>query len=259
MSWLSKALDPTSRSVEDIEFPEDWRGSLRQHGVSGIKGVFTDEQCAAWVEPIWSRHEDLLATVPADAPPFARSAAWGLDCAPEPVREILAHPMLQAVATEYFGTPGIRFATWQAFARHRGAPATPWHNDGGFIPITGDQLAFWIPLTPTPSRSGLVALMDLDDGRGLRPLRQIDLDAGDLTFHDMHVVHRAEDVDADFLALGLLVYPDGEKLKAADDPRFSTQMELFMDRVFVGQHPGDDAVSAQTPLLSEIAGAAPRR
>lgn len=259
MSWLSKALDPTARPIEETDFPDDWRASLHQHGVSGIKGVFTAEQCAAWVDPVWSRHEELLAALPDDAPPFARSAAWGLDCAPEPVREILAHPLLQEVAAAYFGTPGIRFATWQAFARRRGAAATPWHNDGGFIPITGEQLAFWIPLTPTPTRSGLVALMDIEDGRGLRPLRQIDLDEGDLTFHDMHVIHRAEDVDADFLALGLLVYPDGEKLKDAEDPRFSTQMDLFMDRVFAGQHAGEPAVSAQTPLLTEIAGTAPRR
>jgi hypothetical protein len=160
---------------------------------------------------------------------------------------------LAGLARELLDGQEPHVLSWQAFARRAGEPATPWHSDDVAVPVAGPCVAFWIPLTQIPTRTGLVALADLD-GTGLRPVRQADLDPGDLTWHNMVVEHTAEDCAVDFLALGVAVMGANARVDIGDFPPLSMMRRAICRRISPQLVNRGPVVTERTPALASLGG-----
>jgi hypothetical protein len=241
-----------AREIVDIEYPEAPVEFFRQHGFSGSKGWLDAQTCAALADELRAVHAE-MATTTNPAIPFLSRLPWPITSLPEDMIARLRLRDLAELAEDLYGGTPARAFSWQAFARKAGEPATPLHSDGDFVPMSGPGVAFWIPLTPTPERTGLVALTDID-GSGPRPVRQSNQDPGDLTWHNLEVLHWAEDLPVDFVALGFGTFPDGAKIDIGTRQPIAQIRALIARRVFGAHNHGDPALSASTPFLKDLPG-----
>ena len=207
----SAAVDPREREVLDHPFPEDPVDYFRQHGYSGRKGFYSPDEAIALGSRVWQLHEAMQATLPPDTPAIQRSMPWPVSAIPD---DLVAD---------------LRLAD---------------------LTDLGPCVAFWIPMTHVPMRTGLVALADVD-GSGLRPARQADLDPGDLTWHNMTVVHRAEDCPVDFLAFGIAMAGSQARIDLGDWPQLRGMRGQLCRRISPDlRHRGSVVTDATPPLVS---------
>ena len=244
-------VDPMSREVIDHAFPDDPVAYFRQHGYSGRKGFYTHEEAVALGERVWDLHDAMQATLPADASSMTRSMPWPISTIPDGLVADLRLVELTDIARELLDGDEPHVMSWQAFARRAGASATPWHSDDVAVPVVGPCVAFWIPLTHIPTRTGLVALADVD-GTGPRPARQADLDPGDLTWHNMTVVHKAEDCPVDFLAFGIAVVGSRAKIDLGDWPQLRGMRIRLCRRISPDLRHRGSVVTDATPALASL-------
>ncbi|MFM7596974.1 MAG: phytanoyl-CoA dioxygenase family protein [Actinomycetota bacterium] len=244
-------VDPKEREVLDHPFPEDPVAYFRQHGYSGRKGFYTQEEAVALGERVWALHDQMQATLPADMPPIMRSLPWPISTIPDDLVADMRLTELTDLARELLDGQEPHVLSWQAFARRAGSPATPWHSDDVAVPIDGPCVAFWIPLTHVPARTGLVALADVD-GTGLRPARQAELNPGDLTWHNMTVVHKAEDCPVDFLAFGIAIAGDQARIDLGDWPQLRGMRGQLCSRLSPNLRHRGSVVTEQTPALASL-------
>lgn len=243
-------LDPMSRDVLDHAFPEDPVGYFRQHGYSGRKGFYSPDEAVALGERVWDLHDAMQATLPEGTPSIVRSMPWPVSSIPGDLVSDLRLVELTELAQELLDGQEPHVLSWQAFARRAGSPATPWHRDDVAVPVDGPCVAFWIPMTHIPTRTGLVALADVD-GTGQRPARQADLDPGDLTWHNMTVVHKAEDCPVDFLAFGIAVAGAASRIDLGDWPQLRGMRGQLCRRISPDlRHRGSVVTDATPPLAS---------
>jgi hypothetical protein len=243
-------VEPRDRSVVDHPFPGDPIEYFRVHGYSGRKGFYGQGEALALGQRVWALHDEKQATLPPETPAVQRSMPWPIAAIPDALVADLRLVELTELARELLDDePHV--LSWQAFARHAGSPATPWHSDDVAVPVAGPCVAFWIPLTRVPARTGLVALADID-GTGPRPARQGDLDPGDLTWHNMTVVHKAEDCPVDFLALGIAVAGAGARIDMGDWPHLRGMRSLLCHRISPDLRHRGTVVTAATPPLASL-------
>ena len=244
------AVDPREREVVDHAFPEDPVGYFRRHGYSGRKAFYSPDEAVALGARVWELHDAMQATLPVDAPSIQRSMPWSVASIPDDLVVDLRLTEFVDLARELLDGDEPHVLSWQAFARRAGAPATPWHSDDVAVPVDGPCVAFWIPMTHVPTRTGLVALADVD-GTGVRPARQADLDPGDLTWHNMTVVHRAEDCPVDFLAFGIAVAGASARIDLGDWPPLRGMRGQLCRRISPDlRHRGSVVTDATPPLAS---------
>lgn len=244
------AVDPREREVIDHAFPDDPVDYFHRHGYSGRKAFYSPDEAVALGARVWSLHDAMQATLPSDAPSILRSMPWPVSTIPDDLVVALRLTELTALARELLDGDEPHVLSWQAFARRAGAPATPWHSDDVAVPVDGPCVAFWIPMTHVPTRTGLVALADID-GSGPRPARQADLDPGDLTWHNMTVVHRAEDCPVDFLAFGVAVAGSRARIDLGDWPQLRGMRGQLCRRISPDlRHRGSVVTDATPPLAS---------
>jgi hypothetical protein len=243
-------MDARARETVDIGYPDDYVEFFRQHRFSGIKEWVTPTEAQSIAQPLRDVSARMASTVD-PAIPFFAQLPWPITSLPADIVAALRLRELAPLAEVLLGGSPARVVSWQVFARRAGDRATPIHADGPVVPIDGPGVAFWIPVTQTPERTGLVALADVD-GTGPRPVRQGDQDAGDLTWHDLSVLHWAEDPTADFVALGLGVYPDGARIDLGTDPNIAVVRGEIVRRVCPGLTTGDVAVGEHMPLLADL-------
>lgn len=240
----------TERECIDIDYPADPLAFFAKHQFSGLKGWIDQTTAAALADELLAVHARMAAGTN-QAIPFLAKLPWPISSLPDDVIRGLRLADLADLAHELLqGRPG-RALSWQAFARKAGEKATTIHADGDFVPMSGPGVAFWIPLTPTPGRTGLVAITDID-GTGLRPVRQADQDPGDLTWHDLDVLHWAEDQTVDFVALGFGVFPDGECLDLSGNPTNAAIRTLIARRIFTTPRHGQPGAGPTTPLIASL-------
>lgn len=249
---MSDKIDPTQRDVLDHLFPEDPVAYFKQHGYSGQKGFYDQDEAVALGERVWALHDVMQATLPADTPPIERSMPWPISTIPDGLVADLRLTDLTDLARELLDGEEPHVLSWQAFARRAGAPATPWHRDDVAVPVAGPCVAFWIPMTHVPGRTGLVALADVD-GTGLRPARQADLDPGDLTWHNMTVIHKAEDCPVDFLAFGIAVAGAQSRIDLGDWPQLRGMRGQLCRRISPDLRHRGSVVTEATPALASLA------
>jgi hypothetical protein len=247
----SAMVDPKEREVLDHAFPEDPVDYFRQHGYSGRKAFYSPDEAVELGRRVWSLHDALQATLPDDTPAILRSMPWPVSAIPDDLVVDLRLVALVDLARELLNGDDPHVLSWQAFARRAGAPATPWHSDDVAVPVDGPSVAFWIPMTHIPTRTGLVALADVD-GSGLRPARQADLDPGDLTWHNMTVVHRAEDCPVDFLAFGIAVAGSSARINLGDWPLLRGMRGQLCRRISPDLRHRGSVVTAATPPLASL-------
>lgn len=246
----SASVEPTSREVLDHAFPDDPFDYFRKHGYSGRKAFYSADEAVALGARVWTLHDALQATLPDDTPSIMRSMPWPVATIPDDLAADLRLTELTDLARELLDGDEPHVLSWQAFARKAGAPATPWHQDDVAVPVDGPCVAFWIPMTHVPTRTGLVALADID-GSGPRPARQADLDPGDLTWHNMTVVHRAEDCPVDFLAFGIAVAGASARIDLGDWPQLRGMRGQLCRRISPDlRHRGTIVTEATPPLAS---------
>lgn len=245
------AVDPREREVLDHPFPDDPVDYFHRHGYSGRKGFYSQDEAVALGARVWSLHDAMQATLPADAPSIQRSMPWPVSSIPDDLVVALRLTELTGLARELLDGDEPHVLSWQAFARRAGAAATPWHSDDVAVPVDGPCVAFWIPMTHVPTRTGLVALADVD-GSGLRPARQADLDPGDLTWHNMTVVHRAEDCPVDFLAFGIAVAGSRARIDLGDWPPLRGMRGQLCRRISPDLRHRGSIVTDETPPLASL-------
>ena len=244
---------PMDRTVVEMDFPDDPVAFFRRHGFSGSKGHIPSSECEGIAHDLWGVHESLLASHRPGAPELVRAMPFPVGALPDELAHRLRLGSLAGLARELLDGQDPHVLSWQAFARRAGTPATPWHRDDVAVPISGAAVAFWIPLAPTPQRTGLVAVTDID-GTGPRPVRQGNLDPGDLTWHDMVVVHQAETLDVDFIAFGIAVVGAQATIELGDVPPLRALRRLLCTSISPSLQDGRSAVTAQTPALASLAG-----
>lgn len=246
----SPDIDPTTREAVDHLFPDDPIDYFHRHGYSGRKGFYAPDEAVTLGERIWELHDALQATLPTSTPPIMRSMPWPISAIPNDLAADLRLTELTELARALLDGDEPHVMSWQAFARKAGEPATPWHRDDVAVPVDGPCVAFWIPMTNIPTRTGLVALADVD-GTGPRPARQADLDPGDLTWHNMTVVHRAEDCPVDFLAFGVAVAGSKARIDLGDWPQLRGMRASLCKRISPDlRHRGSIITDATPPLAS---------
>lgn len=245
--------DPRTLDVVDRDFPDDPVTFFRQHGYSGRKAHLPVDEAVAIGERVWSVHDALQASLPEGTPPPVRALPWPAAALPVDLAADLRLSDLVPLARELLDGQEPHVLSWQAFARRAGERATPWHSDDIAVPIDGPCVAFWMPLTHIPTRTGLVALADLD-GTGTRPVRQAELDPGDLTWHDMQVVHRAEDCPVDFLAFGIAVVGERARIDLGDWPPLRGMRGMLCRRISPDLVHRGSVVTPGTPRLAGLGG-----
>ena len=242
--------DRMSREVVDHPFPDDPVDYFRRHGYSGLKAFYSPDEALELGARVWALHDAMQATLPVDASPVLRSMPWPVSSIPYDLAASLRLTELTELARVLLDGDEPHVISWQAFARRAGAPATPWHRDDVAMPVDGPCVAFWIPMTQVPTRTGLVTIADTD-GRGPRPARQADLDPGDLTWHNMTVVHRAEDCPIDFLAFAFVVAGAQARIDLGDWPQLRGTRGLLCRRISPDlRHRGSVVTDATPPLTS---------
>ena len=251
---MSTAADvhPTAREIIDHPFPDDPVAYFRRHGYSGRKSFYAQDEAVALGERVWELHDALQATLPAGAPSMQRSMPWPISTIPDDLVADLRLTELTDLARELLDHQEPHVLSWQAFARRAGAAATPWHRDDVAVPVDGPCVAFWIPMTHVPARTGLVALADVD-GTGMRPVRQAELDPGDLTWHNMTVVHKAEDCPVDFLAFGIAVAGAQARIDLGDWPALRGLRGQLCHRISPDLRHRGSVVTPATPALASLA------
>lgn len=251
-SWHDETLDalPLGERV-DIGFPADPVAFYRQHGFTGVKGWLDPAEAQQLVSDIAYLRSALVASTPASAP-YLALLPWSVSKLPAVIIQRLRLRHLADLAEQLLGAPA-RVLTWQVFARGPGETATSQHADGDYVPLDTTTVAFWIPLMPTPERTGLVTVANVD-GSGMRPVRQVDIDPGDLRAHNSDVIHWAEDMPVDTLAFGLAVYPDGARIDLGTAQPANIARTIITRRIFGDLRTGDLAVGPANPLLSDLPG-----
>jgi ectoine hydroxylase-related dioxygenase (phytanoyl-CoA dioxygenase family) len=172
------------------------------------------------------------------------------------------------VAADLMGVDAVRMYHDQALYKEPGGGFTPWHQDRFYWPLDTDHtVTLWMPLVDVPAGMefaiGSHRMQDLRGGEtsddsesyfsGLvsskrLELRQVGpLRAGDATFHDGWMLHRAPGNDSERMreVMTVIYYADGTRVGPVDNETRKIDLEAWLP----GLQPGDLAATAINPVL----------
>jgi ectoine hydroxylase-related dioxygenase (phytanoyl-CoA dioxygenase family) len=176
------------------------------------------------------------------------------------------------VAADLMGVDAVRMYHDQALFKEPGGGFTPWHQDRFYWPLDTDStVTLWMPLVDVPAgmqfaigshrmqdlRGGEISddsesyFQGLVDGKRLE-LRQVGaLRAGDATFHDGWMLHRAPGNDTDLMreVMTVIYFADGTRVGPADSEARQVDLATWLP----GLRPGDLAASPINPVLFDRA------
>ncbi len=178
------------------------------------------------------------------------------------------------IAADLMGVDGVRLYHDQALYKEPGGGFTPWHQDRFYWPLDTDHtITMWMPLVDVPAGMefavGSHRMRDLRGGaisddseayfnertrRGDVVVEPVgSLRAGDATFHDGWMLHRAPGNHTDLMrsVMTVIYFADGTRVGAADSEPRRQDLQDWMP----GLQPGDLAASPLNPLLFSRASA----
>jgi ectoine hydroxylase-related dioxygenase (phytanoyl-CoA dioxygenase family) len=186
--------------------------------------------------------------------------------------EAVAHFVLARrfarLAAELMGVDGVRLYHDQALFKEPGGGFTPWHQDRFYWPLDTDRtITMWMPLVDIEQGmefvTGSHVMQDMrgteigDDSeeyfrdviaRRNLPVHKVGaLRAGDATFHDGWILHRAPGNSSPLMreVMTVIYFADGARVGPVDSEPRRTDLERWLP----GLQPGDVAASPINPLL----------
>ena len=177
------------------------------------------------------------------------------------------------LAADLMGVDGVRLYHDQALFKEPGGGHTPWHQDRYYWPLDTDRtITMWMPLVDVEAGMEFATgshrnadmrgtrISDDSDAHFTRMLAQTGapicavgpLHAGDATFHDGWMVHRAPGNQTGAMreVMTVIYFADGTRVGPAD----SEERRNDLGRWLPGLRPGDLAASEINPLLYHRAG-----
>jgi ectoine hydroxylase-related dioxygenase (phytanoyl-CoA dioxygenase family) len=191
---------------------------------------------------------------------------------PAVARFVLAHRFAK-MAADLMGVDGVRLYHDQALFKEPGGGHTPWHQDRYYWPLDTDRtVTMWMPLVDVEAGMEFATGSHRNaDMRGTRISDDSDahftqrlaetgakitavgpLRAGDATFHDGWMVHRAPGNRTGAMreVMTIIYFAEGTRVGPAD----SDERRADLGRWLPGLQPGDLAASDINPLLYHRAG-----
>lgn len=193
---------------------------------------------------------------------------WNIWRHDEAVARFVLAKRFARLAAELMGVDGVRLYHDQALFKEPGGGFTPWHQDRFYWPLDTDRtITMWMPLVDIEDGmefvTGSHAMHDMrgteisDDSeqyfhdlvaqRNL-PVHKVGaLRAGDATFHDGWILHRAPGNPSPRMreVMTVIYFADGARVGPADSEPRQTDLERWLP----GLQPGDVAASPINPLL----------
>ncbi len=193
---------------------------------------------------------------------------WNLWRHDQAVARFVLAQRFARIAAELMGVDAVRLYHDQALFKEPGGGYTPWHQDRFYWPLDTDHtVTMWMPLVDIEAGMEFVGgshrMQDLrgteisDDSeayfqsliteRGFRVHSVGPMRAGDATFHDGWVLHRAPDNPSPRMreVMTVIYFADGTRVGATDSEPRRTDLERWMP----GLQPGELAASPLNPLL----------
>ena len=186
---------------------------------------------------------------------------------PAVARFVLARRFAK-LAADLMGVDGVRLYHDQALFKEPGGGHTPWHQDRYYWPLdTDDTITMWMPLVDIPAGMEFASTSHRNaDMRGTRisddsdayfaqlieqqgmPVTPVGpLRAGDATFHDGWMVHRAPANPGGPMreVMTVIYFADGTRIGPTDSDERRTDLARWLP----GLQTGDLAASEINPLL----------
>jgi ectoine hydroxylase-related dioxygenase (phytanoyl-CoA dioxygenase family) len=193
---------------------------------------------------------------------------WNIWRHDEAVARFVLARRFAKLAADLMGVDGVRLYHDQALFKEPGGGHTPWHQDRYYWPLdTDNTITLWMPLVDVSAgmefATGSHRSADMrgtrisDDSdayfadlvaRSGRPTTQIGaLQAGDATFHDGWMVHRAPNNPNGAMreVMTVIYFADGTRVGPTDSEERRTDLQRWLP----GLATGDLAASELNPLL----------
>jgi ectoine hydroxylase-related dioxygenase (phytanoyl-CoA dioxygenase family) len=262
--------------AEDHAVTAEQAEQFRRDGHTTLRGVCRPEEIAVYRPHICSAVERLNEeTRPLDQRDTYGKAflqvwnIWRKD--PAVARFVLARRFAK-LAADLMGVDGVRLYHDQALFKEPRGGHTPWHQDRYYWPLdTDDALTLWMPLVDIPAGMDFASGSHRNaDMRGTRisddsdqyfadllvsqatPISPVGaLQAGDATFHNGWMVHRAPSNPTGSMreVMTIIYFADGTRVGPTD----SQERRNDLARWLPGLRTGDLAASEINPLLYQRA------
>lgn len=264
---------PALNGVYDV--PAAAAEQFRRDGHTVLRALASPEEIAAWRPVI---HEVALAHNTQTRALEERNTygkaflqitnLWQKD---DTVRPFVLSPRFARVAADIMGVDGVRLYHDQALFKEARGGMTPWHQDQVYWPLaTQNTITMWMPLVEVPAEVGSMTFAagshrdgglgqygisskseavfeELVKERGYRLATHGALAAGDATFHNGLVLHRAPPNPTGVLraVMTVIYFEDGVRVAEPDSPFQEHDMKTWLP----GCSPGDAAASEINPVL----------
>ena len=252
-------------SAEEVE-------AFRRDGHLTVRGVCTAGEVAAYRTHIASAvqrfNPESRPLEQRDTYGRAFLQVWNLWQRDPAVARFALARRFAKMAADLMGVDGVRVYHDQALFKEPGGGHTPWHQDRYYWPLdTDDTVTLWMPLIDVPAGMDFATgshrsadmrgtrISDDSDAYFTRLVAELDmpvtpvgaLRAGDATFHDGWMVHRAPSNPEGPMreVMTVIYFADGTRIGPADSDERRTDLERWLP----GLHPGDVAASELNPLV----------
>jgi ectoine hydroxylase-related dioxygenase (phytanoyl-CoA dioxygenase family) len=187
------------------------------------------------------------------------------------VRRFVLARRFGKLAADLMGVDGVRLYHDQALFKEPGGGHTPWHQDHIYWPLdTRHTITMWMPLVDIPAAVGSMTfvsgsqaldfpnMMEISDESEQVLQQFVDehdlpqstygaLTAGDATFHNGWVMHRAPGNPTAMMreVMTIIYVADGAKVLQPVPPVMQRDLDTWMP----GLGPGDVVASQRNPLI----------
>jgi ectoine hydroxylase-related dioxygenase (phytanoyl-CoA dioxygenase family) len=246
--------------------------AYRRNGHVTLHGVCSAEEIAAYRREIAGAvqrlNEEKRPLEQRDTYGRAFLQVWNIWRHDAAVARFVLARRFAKLAADLMGVDGVRLYHDQALFKEPGGGHTPWHQDRYYWPLaTDDTITMWMPLVDITAGMEFASTSHRNaDMRGTRISDDSDayfarlveeqglpvsgvgpLRAGDATFHDGWMVHRAPANPGGPMreVMTVIYFADGTRVGPTDSDERRTDLARWLP----GLHTGDLAASEINPVL----------
>jgi ectoine hydroxylase-related dioxygenase (phytanoyl-CoA dioxygenase family) len=246
--------------------------AFRRDGHVTLRGVCTPEEVGAYREHIDAAvrrlNQEHRPLEERDTYGRAFLQVWNIWLHDPAVAGFVLARRFAKLAADLMGVDGVRLYHDQALFKEPGGGHTPWHQDRYYWPLdTDNTVTMWMPLVDVEAGMEFATgshrsadmrgtrISDDSDAHFTQMLAQTaapispvgPLRAGDATFHDGWMVHRAPGNQTGAMreVMTVIFFADGTRVGPVDSPERRDDLGRWLP----GLQPGDLAASEINPLL----------
>ena len=258
--------------IDDHPLGDDQVAAFRRDGHLTLRGVCTAEEVRAYREHVGDAvrrlNQEHRPLEERDTYGKAFLQVWNIWLHDPAVARFVLARRFAKLAADLMGVDGVRLYHDQALFKEPGGGHTPWHQDRYYWPLDTDHtVTMWMPLVDVEAGMEFATgshrnadmrgtrISDDSDAHFTQMLAQTaapisavgPLRAGDATFHDGWMVHRAPGNQTGAMreVMTVIFFADGTHVGPVD----SKERRDDLGRWLPGLQPGDLAASEINPLL----------